>query len=424
MERTPEQILEQITEKQRELQEAAANKADRSEMEALRADLQSLKDAKQSADQAAILEKLDEQIKIVIGQGEEITKLKEEAARSGGFRTQGHALAAALDEKKEEIAAIRKGAQKAPLVISFKDAVVESVEATIGSGSTQNLITQNTGIISTIRKRELRYLAHVSVGSIGTSRALWVEETDEQGAPTFIGEGDGKAQASVLYVEQTMSVKKVAVYCKMTQEFFEDLPQFVSYVLNNLGRRLDIKVEDGLVSGPGTGDELKGADEYATAFSAPASLALNVMNANELDALEALALQCKNAFGLPTACWITPSYMSKIKLIKDENGRPVWKDYVTITGEMVISGMTIVETNALDGLDIDFLGGDTKVINVLYRSQMDFRYGLDGNDFTQNKQTAVLEKRLVQFVSANDTPVLIKGDFATAIEALDLIPDA
>jgi len=44
--------------------------------------------------------------------------------------------------------------------------------------------------------------------------------------------------------------------------------------------------------------------------------------------------------------------------------------------------------------------------------------GLDGNDLTQNKQTLVLEKRLVQFVSANDTNVLIKGDFASAITAL------
>jgi hypothetical protein len=157
--------------------------------------------------------------------------------------------------------------------------------------------------------------------------------------------------------------------------------------------------------------------EYATAFTG-GSLAGEVEMANELDVLEAIALQCKEANGFPESVFVHPSTMSKIRLIKEQGtGRPIWKDYVTPAGEFNYSGLRVIETLALT--PGQFIGGETSVINVLNRTGLRVQIGLDGNDLTNNKQTLVLEKRLVQFVSANDTPVLIKGTFATAIPLID-----
>jgi len=347
------------------------------------------------------------------------------------FKTEGHktmrgALLAALKEKSEDIKAlledVKKGGRGYSLSVELKESGSGNGDTiglfnTIEAGDTQVTITQNTGIISAIRKRELRYLANVSVGSIGTSRAMWVEETDEHGAPLFIGEGEPKPGAKVLYVERTQDVRKVAVFTKMTTELLEDLPQLVSYIQRNLTRRLDIKVENDLFKGNGLGDNLKGSFEYATAFTG-ASLAGEVEMANELDVLEAIALQCKEANGFPESVFVHPSTMSKIRLIKEQGtGRPIWKDYVTPAGEFNYSGLRVIETLALT--PGEFIGGETSVINVLNRSGLRVQIGLDGNDFTNNKNTLLLEKRLVQFVSANDTPVLIKGTFATAIPLID-----
>ena len=108
--------------------------------------------------------------------------------------------------------------------------------------------------------------------------------------------------------------------------------------------------------------------------------------------------------------------MSKIKLIKDSTDRPVWKDYITVTGDMVVSGMKVIETTAItEGY---FLGGQMSVLNLLIREEMGIQIGLDGNDYTQNKKTLLAEKRLVQFCSANDTGVIIQGDLATAKAAI------
>lgn len=345
------------------------------------------------------------------------------SASKQGHATIADALKSAFAEKAEEIKSIvaSGGKQSKTLNLEVKTVGAISVESSIGNGSTQVSITQDTGIISKIRTRELRYLANVSVGSIESNRALWIEETDEEGTPIMLGEGDAKTQLDVQYVEQTMSVKKIAVYGKVTTELLADIPQLISYIQNNLMKRMDLVLEAELLTatGTGVGDHLKGLETYATAFAA-GSLASSIVDANELDVLEAVANQVKVAHGLPNAIFVHPSTVSKMKLIKDEAGRPVWKDYVNIAGDIVISGMKVIESTAITAGN--FVGGDLSVVNVLIREDLGIQIGLDGNDFTQNKKTMLIEKRLVQFVSANDTAVIVDGSFATAKAALEVAP--
>jgi hypothetical protein len=72
-----------------------------------------------------------------------------------------------------------------------------------------------------------------------------------------------------------------------------------------------------------------------------------------------------------------------------------------------------------DGVTYDFFGGDLSVINVGFTGNMTIQIGLDGNDFTNNKKTILVEQELVQFVSANDTQVLVKGTFAAGKAVLE-----
>jgi hypothetical protein len=83
----------------------------------------------------------------------------------------------------------------------------------------------------------------------------------------------------------------------------------------------------------------------------------------------------------------------------------------------VVAGMTLISSNGLPS-GVDFIGGDLSVVNVMFSDYLSVQIGMDGNDFTKNKKTILVEQELVQFVSANDTQVLVKGDIATAITAL------
>lgn len=354
-------------------------------------------------------------------QGEEIGALKIaiKASNDNKPRTFRDAIMGALEDKKSEIDAIvaskGRGSQPAIVLEVDKAAVVMSDASTIGAGVTQYTLTQNTGIISAIRRRIERYLQSVSVGTIASPRALWIEETGPQGTAAFIAEGAGKIQLSTLYVERTASVQKIAVFGKVTLELLNDLPQLVSYIEAYLMKQLTVTTENQLFNGDNTGNNLNGAINLATAFSAGANAGL-LQAPNEFEVLSALALQVEVANGIANAVYIHPSTWAKMKALKNKNDTPIWKDYVDTLGDVVIDGMKIITTTAVTAGN--FIGGDMTVLRVLYLDQLNIQIGLDGNDFTNNMKTILVEQRLVQFASANDTPCLVKGDFASAKTAL------
>jgi HK97 family phage major capsid protein len=290
-----------------------------------------------------------------------------------------------------------------------------TVEA-VGSES-QITITRNTGIVSTLRKRILKYLTGgVSVGSlVGQNKVMWVEELDEQGAPIFIGEGDAKTQLSVRYEERDKKARKIGVHGKVTTEMMRNLPSFINYIKNNLARRVDIKTEDQLFAGNDTGDNLAGLSGYATAFTG-GSLAGTLPNPSVADVFRAIALQIEEAFGMGTAVYVRPSILAQMDTAKTTDGVYQLPPFRSANGN-IVAGMTLISSNGIPA-GLDFIGGDLSVVNVLFSDNMSIQIGLDGNDFINNKKTILVEQELVQFVSANDTQVLVKGTIATAITAL------
>lgn len=341
----------------------------------------------------------------------EVKSLKENKVEEKGFTTIKEALLDAFETKRAELDQAINGRQSAPINIEVKAAVSMQVDNTIGAGSSFNSITQFTGVISPIRQRELRYLANVSVGRTTGNQVYWIEEKDEQGTPIMLGEGDTKTQLSVRYEEATMSVKKIAVYGKVTTEMMADLPQLISYIENNLMKRMDIVVENQLLTGNGLGDNLKGAKTYASAFTGGSS-ALKIDNANEFDVISALSLQCQEANGMPNAVFVHPQTLTLMKTLKSSlDGQYLYPRWADADG-LLIDGLRVIPSLAVT-VD-EFIGGDLSVLNVLFREELALQIGLDGNDFINNKKTMLVEKRLAQYVSANDTAVLIKGAFTTA----------
>lgn len=320
----------------------------------------------------------------------------------------------ALEEKKEDIIKSMKDGKPYDLEVKL-DAISE--DNTILSGDTAISLTQNTGIISTIRKRILKYLQNVSTGTISTRIAMWIEEFGEDGQPLFVHEAIGKPQAIVKYVEKTEMVKKIAVTGKMSMEWMSDLPQLVNYVKNNLAKRLDIKTEDKLFNGAGgTGsDDPLGILVHASAFTG-GSLAGKVTKPNVADVIRALVLQVEEAFGQANAVFVHPGVLAELDTIKSDDGlytRPFWANGEMIAGIRVISTLTLAPG--------EFVGGDLSVMNVLFREGLNVRIGETGDDFKDNKKTIILEQRLVQFVSANDYAQIVKGNFHDASELLETV---
>lgn len=322
------------------------------------------------------------------------------------------ALNDAITEKSAEFEKLANGE------ISAVKAVVNITDATTidASGSASHYtLTTNTGIVSKLRSRLMTYLSNVSVGRIRGNRAMWIEELDEQGTPVMIAEAATKTKISVRYEERERKSSKIGVHAKVTTEFLRNLPQLVSYVQNNLIKRVDIATEDGLLNGDGTLPNLKGIITYATAFTG-GSLNGTLTDPTTSDVFRAIALQVQEAYGMASAVFVSPGVLASLDVQKDTNGAYLLPPFRSADGLMV-AGMQLIPTSGLPS-GTDFVGGDLSVVNVAFAAPMTVQVDMSGDDFINNMRTVLVEQELVQWVSANDTQVLVKGDVATAITEL------
>ena len=351
----------------------------------------------------------------------ELASKKAEAKEVPHFKTWEKAFAEAYEAQKDAVAQTIKK-QKEPLVFELKAAATVGLNNTIEAVGSEShyTITQNTGIISAIRKRITTYLNRVSVGSLAMEKpyGMWIEELDEQGNPIFIGEGDPKTQISVRYEEREKKAKKIAVYSKVTTEMLKYLPQLISFLQNNMMRRVDLATEQQLINGDDTGDNLAGVLSYATDFTG-GDMAGTVTDVNDWDVILGAISQARKAFGIVNGFFIKGGKLDAMLANKDQDGQYIRPEGVLIDAQGNISawGVPLFRTEATltyGGDTYDFFGGDLSVINVGFTGNMTIQIGLDGNDFTNNKKTILVEQELVQFVSANDTQVLVKGDFDSA----------
>lgn len=377
--------------------------ASKSDVEAIKASIEELKSAN---DVTAIKE-------AITAIETKIAALNEPAQTPKTFKSFGEALNAALDANKEAIIeSIDKRGASVNMVI--KDVVTVGENNTLfgGASASHYLLTAFTGVISKVRSRVSRYLGLVSVGTINNRVAMWVEEYDEQGTPIFIAEGATKTPVSVLYKEKEAKVQKIAVTTKVTMEMLRDLPQLASYIQSNLLRRIEVATITELFAGNGT--MLNGLFGYATAFTGGG---LTTPTPSYADVFRALALQVELAFGTATAVFVNPEILAAMDVEKSVDGIYLLPPFKSADGREV-AGMELIPDVALVGSAYDFVGGDLSVVNVRFREGLTIEIGEDGNDFSKNLKTIRAEQHLVQFVSANDTQVLVKGVMADAITAI------
>jgi hypothetical protein len=379
------------------------------------ADVQAIKD---SIEELKASSDLTEVKRVAANLEAEIAALKEVKTDSPKAKTFVGKVREAFENNEAFKHFLATGKQNEAIVIEAKSAVTIGLDNTVydADSASQVSVTQNTGIISTIRQRILTYLgAGVSVGTLSGNKAMWIEELDEQGTPIFIGEGDDKTKLSVRYEEREKRARKIAVHGKVTDEMMRNLPMLITYIQNNLIKRVDIVTENQLFNGGDSGDNLAGIIGYATAFTGGG---LYTPIATYADVFRALALQVQKANGVATAVFVKPQILAEMEVEKTNDGHYLMPPFMAADGTRV-AGIRLIASNALNNLTEDFVGGDLSVVQVLFSDNLSVQIGLDGNDFTKNLKTILVEQELVQFVSANDTQVLVKGTMAAAIAALE-----
>ncbi len=241
---------------------------------------------------------------------------------------------------------------------------------------------------------------------------LFNHETTEKDSVTWFVEGalDGDAGMtaengafSQLHVNDPVAVttplKKVTALWKQTDEILSDAPRFVSHVNARAGYKLDCKVEDQLLAGTGTSNQITGLANVSGIGSASAQ----AFNMDFIESLLDERTKIKKA---------TPNFLVDTLLLADEDydalmklknsadqyvlGGPtgfIYGNGVTI-GKNLWNTITMVPTPALtSGTAIlgAFKAGATVYAHVTGRR---FDVGYDGEDFSHGRVSFRAYQRL------------------------------
>jgi HK97 family phage major capsid protein len=255
----------------------------------------------------------------------------------------------------------------------------------------------------------------VSVGNTNAKVCYWVEMVNEDGTVAMTAEGSAKAQVDYDYVEASAQVRKATAYMKASKEMLDDVDNFVSDMRDDLVERIRLFVDNQILVGDGTGENLTGIAANATPFAAGA-LAASVDDAQETDCLRAAIAQVVRNEFYPTACVVHPDVMAKMDLTKATDGQYIIPPFKSADG-LVISGVQIV-SNTNVGADAFYVGDFTKY-KVKVREDIDIQFGYENDDWTKNLITPLAEMRLVGYIPANHYGAIVDGTFTAAKAALE-----
>lgn len=250
----------------------------------------------------------------------------------------------------------------------------------------------------------------------GTENIWWVDRVNEEGDAEFIGEGDLKPLIDGEYQEFKTDVKEVAERWKMSNRLIAHAPSVVTDFRQHADELIENKIDDGVLTGDGTGNNLSGLATEAAPFVVPTGLANYYPSANIFDAIMAVATYVRlNNFKGALTCCLNTVWMAQMKGIKDADNNYIVPPFVSPDGTQV-GEVRIVFHNRVD--DAKILLGDLKKFKVRISENVQYYEGWENDDFSKNLSSRKLEAFLGTYMHGADAGSIIYDDIATVLTAI------
>jgi HK97 family phage major capsid protein len=326
----------------------------------------------------------------------------------------GGALSKAFNERKDELASYTKSGRRS-MQFELK---------TVGNIASGNFTTSGThGFVNPTEfhapGRKPYEISHirdlVRVVPLGPSTDVYViRDAGGEGAPTSVAAGAAKPQSDRDWVKTIVPITKLAHYYKVPEEYLADIT-WLQDEITGVGVEELMSLEDSKFLTNSAAGEFNGLNQTfnSTAFSAPASLALGVLDPNNYDVLVAAWTQLRILKSAATAVLLHPADYAAMIISKDENN-----NYLFGAPNQVIPnlfGAPIIPHTAVTS-DKYFLGDFSKV-KVGQRAGLSVRfYDQNEDDAIKNMVTIVIEERVTMAADRNDR--IIYGDFSDNANSL------
>lgn len=248
-----------------------------------------------------------------------------------------------------------------------------------------------------------------------TSQAayVWVNKTDANGSPAFIGPGVAKPRVSFELTTEISNAKKIAASLKTATELLEDIDGMTSFIEGELSYTVKNIVNTTLMTGTLSSTVPAGVQTFSKSFDLTG---INVSDPDLYDAIFAGVTQVRtNYIENPVTVFVNPQDFANLMLAKNTKNRNIAVVYNG--GAMYINGALVVQDNNISAGNVQFACLD--LLKTLIYKDFTISFGWENDDFTKNLITAVGEIRLHSFHSANDEEGFVYDSFSDIITAID-----
>lgn len=255
-----------------------------------------------------------------------------------------------------------------------------------------------------LARRRVTVRALLGQANTVSNAVSYRRETGFTNAAAPVAEGVRKPESAITYEEVTAPVRTLAHWLKVSRQVVEDEEMLRSEIDTTLRAGLETVVEDQLLNGDGTGQNLHGLIPQATAFDE----ARREAGFNAFDVLLAAISQSEEADYVATGAIISVRDWYKLMGVK-----------TTGSGEYIGGGpladipdrvwrLPVAPSNAMP-VGSFLLGGLDLAAKVYTRRDATVELGYDGDDFTRNLLTMLGEERLALAVRRPEA--LVYGSF-------------
>ena len=256
---------------------------------------------------------------------------------------------------------------------------------------------------TTFRVRDL-----IAPGTTGGNSIEYVQEEAFTDSTDVTAEGLEYKQSDFDLKLKTATVRKITAYLIVSEEMLEDVEGLNSYISLRLPSKLKLKENYQLLYGDGTGINLSGLTENATAYVDE----LSDGDITEIDVLVSAMKQVRTSEYNPTFALIHPTDALKIKLAKDDNGQYLQPWIFMGNGDISLDGVRIIVSSAI--ASGDFLVGDGGAAQVFDRRQMTLEMTNTNEDnFVKGMVTVRISERIT--VAVYRPKGFIYGTFLAAL---------
>lgn len=401
--KTADEIKAEIKAKQEALKLSIEGKAEKSEVDALRLEIDGLKDEKRAAEVAALEAKLEEQNGTLVSQGEEITKLKD---HKGGSKKSS--LVGEMSEKKDDLKKLAKGESALP---------VELKALVLRSAITDNQNAFDLPDIGQLAHRKLAMLdifPKLTIGKGNHNGVIryydWDEATIARAAAA-VAEGAAFPESTAKFKKSSVTIQKIGDTLPVTEEFFEDEEMFAAELGLFLQTNVSIEVDRQLALGDGTGNTMTGLVASVNAYTPVASA---ISDASIYDLLvkvsEAITTTGGSKYS-PDFAVMNIADINKMRLKKDDNENYILPPFASRDGGQV-AGMVVIESNIITANTM--VVGDRRFARIYEMAGMEIAKGHVGTQFTEDEMTLKVRKRMAFLIRYADKGGFLKVTDITA----------